>query len=117
MIAVELNGALSNHSGALEIVELGEVCRQILDRDPRSKEPTSVPARATIPISDLAEEVLRLAAEPMRVGDIHVACERLFGATVSYRSLRNCLSHGSRPTGRFVRLGYGLYRLRGRAER
>ena len=114
---MELNGALSNRQGELEILKLSEFCWQILSRDRPPRKPARVPPRQAIPISDTAEEVLRLAAEPMRVHDIHLACERLLGIEVSYRSLRNCLSHGSRPTGRFVRLGYGLYRLREHARR
>jgi hypothetical protein len=31
---------------------------------------------------------------------------------VPYHSLRSALSEGAKPGGRFVRLGYGMYRLR-----
>ena len=48
----------------------------------------------------------------MRVDEIYQACERLLGQEVSYRSLRSSLWKGSQPDGRFVRLGYGMYRLK-----
>ena len=48
----------------------------------------------------------------MRVAEIFAACQELLGAEISYDSLRTCLSHGARPDGPIVRLGYGRYALR-----
>ena len=75
-----------------------------------------MPPREALPISDTVEQVLRLAVQPMKVNAIYQACEHLLDRSISYRSLRTCLWKGSQPDGRFVRLGYGMYRLREPAE-
>jgi hypothetical protein len=92
---------------------LNELLWSVLSRDQRAWKPAAVETkRRTVRTTDTAELVLRFKGEPMRVADIHAACEQLLEKEVPYHSLRSALSEGAKPGGRFVRLGYGMYRLR-----
>jgi hypothetical protein len=111
---MELNGALSNPQGALELFDLWSLKRALLQRKrSRRKERTDVPPRTCVPVTKTITEVLELANyNPMSAKDIHRACEELLGRPVGYRSVKNCLSknaHGLET--KFIRVGYGEYRL------
>ena len=110
---MELNGALSNHQAALDVRDLGQLCSRIRpERPPVALPPAPVVRRRPIPTTTFAAQVLRANGGAMRVADVFGRCQEIAGGEVSYQSLRTCLSYGSRPGGRFDRLGYGLYRLR-----
>lgn len=91
--------------------------RQLVAREGRPESPSVVSnllPRTRVPVSKTITQVLELANHmPMRVKDIHEAAQVLLGQEVSYRSLKASLSEGSRePRPKFVRVGYGRYRLR-----
>jgi hypothetical protein len=66
--------------------------------------------RTLVPLLATITQVLQFANDqPMRVKDIHTACEELLGGPVSYRSLKACLAA---KRGKAVdRTSWGLYGL------
>ena len=113
---MELNGALSNRQATDEVRELVELCSRIRREAPTPtapREPVAV-LRRPMMVTEIAEQVLRRDGGPMRLAARFAGCEQLAGVEVSYDSLRSALSEGAKPRGRFVRLGYGLYRLQER---
>jgi len=111
---VELNGALSNPQGVLEIWHLLELRYKALSRKraPKGFKRHLAP-RTYVPLLATITQVFELANyQPMRVKDIHKGCEELLGRTVSYRSLKASLNKNSRNgSSRFARWDYGTYRL------
>ena len=121
---MEDNGARSNpqvtDEGALldlcwdETLKLFQLKQRCLGRKrARRTRAEKVPPRTYVPLLATITQVLELANhEPMRVRDIHRACEELLKKPVSYRSLKTSLwsnSHSSKPRFRRVRPGwYGL---------
>ena len=63
-------------------------------------------------IRDAIEEVLRLAAGPMRVSDIHEGVETRLGGTVATSSIRSYLRLNANADGQFVKVRRGVYVLR-----
>jgi hypothetical protein len=63
------------------------------------------------PLISVGERVLAAPDDPMRVRDIHRSCESTLGRSISYGSLKTCLSAGD---GReLYRVGWGLYAAKG----
>lgn len=62
-------------------------------------------------VLEAVTKILEIHREPMRASAIHAAVEELVGEPVCWSSVKNCLSEGTRKSGRFERLGYGRYRL------
>jgi len=111
---VELNGAYSNPRARDELWRLYDLKRELLSRKRAPKKPDKrVLPRTRVPLLSTITQVLELANGPMSVKDIHRACEELLGRPVSYRSLKASLSAHRGINGRFYRVGYGKYRLRG----
>jgi len=117
---VELNGALSNpfENDKDPLFKLFLLKKKLLDERSlrprrRNTEPKYQQPRTIIPLTKTVTYILQLADyEPMRLKDIHQACEELLGVEVNYRSLKSCMSEntsGSRR--RFVRTAVGRYRL------
>ena len=111
---MELNGARSNPQGVLELFELCNLKRALLQRKGvRRRRRTKVQPRTRVPITKTITQVLELANyQPMAVKDIHRACEELLHQEVSYRSVKASLSEGSGWNGHFVRIDWGMYRGR-----
>lgn len=64
-------------------------------------------------VQNAVVEVLRTAAEPMRVGEVHAAVEGALGGPVSLDTVNSCLSTGARGAQpRFQRTRMGWYRMR-----
>jgi hypothetical protein len=120
---VEHNGARSNPQVTDEsllldlcwddIFKLFQLKQECLSRKRAPKRAAQVPPRTCVPLLATITQVLELANhEPMRVRDIHRACEELLKRPVSYRSLKSSLwshSHTRKPRFRRVRPGwYGL---------
>jgi hypothetical protein len=112
---MELNGALSNPLVVLELWALSELKLKVLSRKRAARGfSTCTLPRTRVPLLATITQVLELANyQPMRVKDIHAACEELLGRPISYRSLKAGLSDGSRGgKAQFVRWDWGKYRLR-----
>lgn len=116
-LVVELNGAFSNpfekHKSPLW--KLFYLKQTVLGRPKRRRRPVTSQElpRTRVPVTKTITQVLELANHhPMRVRDIHAACEELLGTKVAYRSIKGCLSENSLSGGRFVRVERGKYRLR-----
>jgi len=107
---MELNGALSNPQAALEVSRLRKRWARLVKKaveSPRS--PTPIPAR-TPPVSEIVSRVLADAVRPMRACEVHRAAELLFGAPLRWKSVKAALTAGLGESGRFERVGYGVYR-------
>ena len=63
-------------------------------------------------VRDAIEEVLALAAGPMRVSDIHERVEARLGGTVAASSIRSYLRLNAHPDGRLAKVRHGVYTLR-----
>src|SRR3989344_4560571 len=113
---VELNGALSNPQVQVELWKLYQLELNLLSRETRPVRKIAedrLQPRTRVPVIQTITQVLQLVhPQPMRVKDIHEACERLLGTKMSYRSLKASLSAGSRGRkAKFVRVGHGRNRL------
>jgi len=128
---VEDNGALSNPQVTDELLQrylcsdeiwkLFSLKQKCLSRKraPR-RVPEKLPPRTSVPLLATITQVLELANyEPMRVRDIHRACEELLKRPVSYRTLKTSLwsnSHSQKPRFRRVKLGWYGLRVRSTPE-
>lgn len=63
-------------------------------------------------VRDAIEEVLALAAGPMRVSDIHEGVEARLRGTVAASSIRSYLRLNASADGQFVKVRHGVYILR-----
>ena len=111
---MELTGALSNPQPLLEGsgVRISEL-KGRLERtgDQRDVRPPALRPRAGR-VARAVVEVLGAADRPLRVVEIHQACEAYLGERTSASTVKDCLSahpRGSNP--RFVRVSLGTYRL------
>lgn len=87
---VELNGTLSNPEVRVEVLELFGLVTAILARGPSSLERPDPPKRAG-EIKQTVIHVLVVAEKPMRVMDIHSACEEYLGRPVNRTTVSDCL--------------------------
>jgi len=108
---MELDGALSNPQVLLELESVTERKTELLSRRPRAL-PRSRVAPRTSSVASTVYKVISEATKPMRAKDIHRACEDELEHSVSWSTVKTCLSDKSRGTSRrFARVGRGLYAL------
>ncbi len=104
---MEPNGALSNPQVPLELESLTERKAELLRRRGRTL-PCSRLAPRTSSVASVVYKVIFEATAPMRAKDIHRACEDELGRSVSWSTVKACLSdhsRGARP--RFERVAHG----------
>lgn len=108
-VLVELNGALSNPSNWDEWDRFRKFLDTILTKSRRGRKKTEPLARA----GDIKAAVIRsleLTDQPMRLRDIHAACEEHLGKSVRYETVKDCVHKHSRgPSPLFMRVGRGRY--------
>ena len=107
---MELNGAFPTLKRPLRsrvFVSVGIRLVKKAVESPRSLTP--IPAR-TPPVSEIVSRVLADAVRPMRACEVHRAAELLFGAPLRWKSVKAALTAGVGESGRFERVGYGVYR-------
>ncbi len=106
---VELNGTLSNPEVRVEVLELFGLVELILTRGPSSSERPDPPKRAG-EIKQTVIHVLQMAEKPMRVMDIHRACEEYLDRPVNRSTVSDCLiKHSKGQRQLFVATSRGLY--------
>jgi hypothetical protein len=109
---MELNGALSNPHKRLGWAKLEKALTRArakkLDRDP-SPEP---PARAGA-TKQAVMRALELADHPLRLKEIHQACEDQLGRPISYDTVKDCVhKHARGPKAILARVNHGTYTRR-----
>ena len=106
---MELNGACSNPRAQLEISDLFGLIELVLTRGPSSSERPDTPKRAG-EIKQTVIHVLQMAELPMRVFEIHRACEQYLGRPVNRSTVSDCLiKHSKGPKQLFVGTKKGVY--------
>ena len=104
---MELNGALLNR--AAKYRELGLLRSKLLARRKR-RVPEPVPPPRAGDIKAAVVQTLELSASPMRLRDVHRACENLLGREVLYTTVKDCVHKHSRGLSpKFSRVRHGLY--------
>jgi hypothetical protein len=69
-----------------------------------------LPARVSRTVAATIHDVLQQAVTPMRLGDIHAACEAELGRSIPRSTVKDSLwEHSKSPHPRFTRIGNGLY--------
>ena len=89
--------------------ELGLLLSKLRARRGR-RVPKPVPLPRAGDTKTAVVQVLELAAIPMSLRDVHLACEELLGREVPYTTVKDCLhkhSRGASP--RFKRVRHGVY--------
>jgi hypothetical protein len=110
-VAMHLTGALSNPEVRVEVARLAALRKRLL----RGNAQDHRPARSLRPRNGAVHaaviSVLTKSAEPMSVGDVHAAVERLLSISVSRDWVNACLSASSKGRkAQLERVGYGWYR-------
>lgn len=113
---MELNGALSNplqSDKSLHFDRMVTLKSELSAREQAPGQPSQRLSRRQGSVCATVTDVLAIAAEPMRVRDIHKAVEELLGRPVSYSSIKEALSaHTRGGDQRFTRSRRGHYQLR-----
>ena len=110
---MELNGALLNRSAKYQ--ELGLLVKTLLSH--RSKPMLRAPSPRAGEVKAAVVRALELSIEPMRLKDVHRACEELLDREVSYTTVKDCVhkhSRGERAT--FTRVAHGRYEAKERGD-
>ena len=118
LLAVELNGALSNplvRGKPLELGRLAALKRKLLAREtPQEGSPRRLARRQGSVLAALTR-VLELAGKPMEVSEIHRAVEHILDVQVPQSTVKDALSaHTVGGDRRFRRIRYGIYELQPR---
>jgi hypothetical protein len=106
---MELNGALSNPFQRDKVLQTARSVVTILTRKPRRRKKKEIPQRA----GDIKAAIIRaleLSTDPMRLPQIHSACEEYLGRSVKYDTIKDCVhkhSRGQQPA--FSRVSHGKY--------
>ncbi len=112
-LVVELNGALSNPQVALEVHRTMELKARLLAKKEKSKFPPKAVKRRQGEVAGTVYIVMSEDLSSMRAKDVHRACEAQLGHTVSWSTVKACLSDNSKgPHSKFLRVGHGRYLLR-----
>ena len=109
---MELSGTLSNPLLQVELAPPARISRSRAgDERVHSAAPRARPAHT---VAARIVEVLQRAAGPMRIRDIHAACERELGRPIPSSTVKDSLSeHTNSPAPRFIRITHGFYGLAG----
>jgi len=113
----ELTGALSNPPTPVFLERLNSR-HASLQEGSQAAAVLRPPRRKPQPVLKTIRRIPQEAGRPMHAREIHAAAEQLLGASVSWPSVKHCLSTHSRGEGpRFRRLRRGWYRLSSPAGR
>ena len=110
---MELNGALSNPADYRRGLDaMIETRRRLVSV---GLAPTQLSGRTAKPrvgeVLETVKHVLREAGKPLRVSEIHAACERVLGRPVVYSTVKDCLREKRRMTPLFMKVRHGVYEL------
>ena len=112
---MELSGALWNLYNQGSLPRLVALHKRLLARMPGTGVVGQALRRRQGALLDTVTVVLELAGRPLRVREVHVAVEELYGEPVPFSSVNEALStHANGAEGRFRRVRYGTYEMTGR---
>jgi hypothetical protein len=111
---MELSGALLNPRLQVELPRLARLREELAGRDTAERPALRALRRRQGSVLDAVTTVLERAGRPLRVRDVHAAVEEWLGAPIPFSSVNEALStHTVREDGRFRRVRYGVYEMRG----
>jgi hypothetical protein len=110
---VELNGALSNPHKRLGWAKLEKAITGARAKKPE-RGPKAEPLARAGAIKQAVIRALELADHPLRLKEIHHACEDQLGRRVSYDTVKDCVHKHARGTMAILaRVDHGIYAKRG----